>query len=628
MDLSAPSSSGCSSNPINLQIREQQKPEMSTAGPTHDKNLSDNDDSLDFSSTSSSHIANCPTNISDEVSSFSTSESSVTHKIPYHLRRKSSLLSKMKSSSSINISENKSSSSCSSVLDNDDIFIQNDDDDNMVKISNCAESSCGINIVNDVSLGGGLNPCSPSIGCGGGINNPPCQPIPSTPSTPGPSLNMIPSNNTIARNILETPPRTTYSSANDIYQDFCRKKLLIGISSSEYSRPFLSSSSRPVSKIEEIRDNNGTLNLSNHRRDDNLDTSIRPKRKFSVAVRQQQQSLSILSVSSSNDGMLPSNLSTSSSSLGLSMGAGTSNLPTPSFSAAAPSSPSCLSSYVSVSTISPSMLPARKRPRRSYNTSENVSPPNIPVPAEASEVMVPTSLQSCSATLPEASAAVHSVFPNSAAHYLLYALSDEVLLYIFSFLKEKDLCRVAQVCKRFHVIATDTELWKGLYQNLFEYDMPLFHEEPGRFVFEKPENSEFDNPWKESLKQIYHGVHVRPKYINTPDLGRCVTVVDNITNALKEVEGSEQPLIFLHRGLHKSEQILIDSPVNIIGASAGNVAENVVIEHDRDSCCVFSPTSRDAYLGHLTVRFCPAAGSETTHGPKHYSIEVGFCRLL
>jgi len=47
----------------------------------------------------------------------------------------------------------------------------------------------------------------------------------------------------------------------------------------------------------------------------------------------------------------------------------------------------------------------------------------------------------------------------SAAHYLQYELPDEVLICIFSYLFEQDLCRVSQVCKRFQSIANDTELW-------------------------------------------------------------------------------------------------------------------------------------------------------------------------
>ncbi len=47
----------------------------------------------------------------------------------------------------------------------------------------------------------------------------------------------------------------------------------------------------------------------------------------------------------------------------------------------------------------------------------------------------------------------------SGAHYLQHELPDEVLLKIFSYLFEFDLGTVAQVCKRFHTIANDTELW-------------------------------------------------------------------------------------------------------------------------------------------------------------------------
>lgn len=48
---------------------------------------------------------------------------------------------------------------------------------------------------------------------------------------------------------------------------------------------------------------------------------------------------------------------------------------------------------------------------------------------------------------------------NTAAHYLQYELPDEVLLTIFNYLLEQDLCRVSQVCKRFQAIANDTEIW-------------------------------------------------------------------------------------------------------------------------------------------------------------------------
>jgi F-box protein 11 len=43
--------------------------------------------------------------------------------------------------------------------------------------------------------------------------------------------------------------------------------------------------------------------------------------------------------------------------------------------------------------------------------------------------------------------------------YLQEELPDEVLLKIFSYLLEFDLCRASQACKRFQIIGNDVELW-------------------------------------------------------------------------------------------------------------------------------------------------------------------------
>lgn len=51
---------------------------------------------------------------------------------------------------------------------------------------------------------------------------------------------------------------------------------------------------------------------------------------------------------------------------------------------------------------------------------------------------------------------------NSAApaeQYLQEKLPDEVVLKIFSYLLEQDLCRAACVCKRFSELANDPILW-------------------------------------------------------------------------------------------------------------------------------------------------------------------------
>lgn len=103
------------------------------------------------------------------------------------------------------------------------------------------------------------------------------------------------------------------------------------------------------------------------------------------------------------------------------------------------------STSASASSYSASMLPARKRPRRT-----------CPFTGEGGKIEF---FIKC----------MHKIYAtdwlhflgtsNQAAHYLQYELPDEVLLTIFSYLLEQDLCRIGQVCKRFQTIANDNELW-------------------------------------------------------------------------------------------------------------------------------------------------------------------------
>lgn len=123
-----------------------------------------------------------------------------------------------------------------------------------------------------------------------------------------------------------------------------------------------------------------------------------------------------------------------------------------------------------------------------------------------------------------------------AAHYLQYEMPDEVLLTIFSYLLEQDLCRLSLVCKRFNTIANDTELWKRLYQNVYEYDLPLFMPDSCKFVFVKPEDSDFHNPWKESFRQLYRGIHVRPGYQDRKYKGRSIVYFSTVQSALDYVD--------------------------------------------------------------------------------------------
>ncbi|XP_054264711.1 F-box only protein 11 [Macrosteles quadrilineatus] len=235
------------------------------------------------------------------------------------------------------------------------------------------------------------------------------------------------------------------------------------------------------------------------------------------------------------------------------------------------------------------MLPARKRPRRTTSSStETVSGCGTP-----------------------------------AAHYLQYELPDEVLLTIFSYLLEQDLCRVSQVCKRFHGIANDNELWKTLFHNVYEYDLPLFNPAQCRFEFVPPEESEHANPWKESFRHLYRGVHVRPGYQGVARQGRRIAHFDTVQAALDHVDDfTGGSLIFLHAGTYRGEFLVIDSDVAIIGAAPGNVAESVILERESESTMMFVEGAKNAYAGHLTLKFSPDVTSTVPHN-KHYCLEVG-----
>ncbi|XP_070494212.1 F-box only protein 11 [Chironomus tepperi] len=276
-------------------------------------------------------------------------------------------------------------------------------------------------------------------------------------------------------------------------------------------------------------------------------------------------------------------------------------------------------------------LPARKRPRRTYSSND----------ASSATTM-------------------------SAAHYLQYEMPDEVLLTIFSYLLEQDLCRVSLVCKRFQIIANDCGLWKRLYQNVYEYDMPLFNPEHNIMSFVKVEDCDYANPWKESFRQLYHGIHVRPGYQERKYQGRNISYFNTVQaaldyaderNAANNLNGNaqmngvnsnasnsnlsipsaspnlllneenssvqDQPstLIFLHTGIYRGEFLVIDSDITLIGAASGNVAESVVLERESESTVMFVEGAKNAYIGHMTLKFSPDITSTVPHH-KHYCLEI------
>ncbi|CAL1527772.1 unnamed protein product [Lymnaea stagnalis] len=217
-----------------------------------------------------------------------------------------------------------------------------------------------------------------------------------------------------------------------------------------------------------------------------------------------------------------------------------------------------------------------------------------------------------------------------AARYLQHELPDEVMFYIFSFLKELDLCNAAQVCRRFRAITNDHELWKVLYVEVFEYESPLMNPEPRVFQFVSPDDPNYDNPWKESFKQLYRGIHVSRHNIPLCETnkgkrmkGRNIIKFDTIESAYNfaDTEELEDALIFMHSGVYHGEFLLIDSPVSLIGAAPGNVMDHVVIERETESTIMFVEGCKKAYLGYVTLKFSPDSTSTVPHH-RHYALEV------
>ena len=170
-----------------------------------------------------------------------------------------------------------------------------------------------------------------------------------------------------------------------------------------------------------------------------------------------------------------------------------------------------------------------------------------------------------------------------------------------------------------------------MYQHVYEYDLPLFNPAPCRFEFVSPEDSEHANPWKESFHQLYRGVHVRPGYQDLTFQGRNISYFNTVQGALDYADergstgsGSDEngALVFLHAGTYRGEFLVIDSDVALIGAAPGNVAESVILERESESTVMFVEGAKQAYAGHLTLKFSPDVTSTVPHH-KHYCLEVG-----
>ncbi|OBS82990.1 hypothetical protein A6R68_23024 [Neotoma lepida] len=184
-------------------------------------------------------------------------------------------------------------------------------------------------------------------------------------------------------------------------------------------------------------------------------------------------------------------------------------------------------------------------------------------------------------------------------------------------------------CQKEQRVLQRTVWRKRLYMEVFEYTRPMMHPEPGKFYQINPEEYEHPNPWKESFQQLYKGAHVKPgfaeHFYSNPARykGReNMLYYDTIEDALGGVQEAHfDGLIFVHSGIYTDEWIYIESPITMIGAAPGKVADKVIIENTRDSTFVFMEGSEDAYVGYMTIRFNPDDKSAQHHNA-HHCLEI------
>jgi len=206
-------------------------------------------------------------------------------------------------------------------------------------------------------------------------------------------------------------------------------------------------------------------------------------------------------------------------------------------------------------------------------------------------------------------------------------LSNEVLVLIFSYLFEKDLSSVSRVNRRFNRIANDHGLWRNLFEDTFEYALPLYHPTPAKFEFRPPHRwRNHYNPWKESFIQLRHGIHVRPGMARLYQT-RGIDFAENLEQAIaiaesRPLDGRKNRLIFLHTGHYKVEAVNVTQGMEIIGASNHPlITSQVVIESRVDSTIVSGAGSIDTYIGYISIRFNPEKKDPQPH-QYHYALLI------
>ena len=189
----------------------------------------------------------------------------------------------------------------------------------------------------------------------------------------------------------------------------------------------------------------------------------------------------------------------------------------------------------------------------------------------------------------------------------LQNVPEEILMNIFSYLLEIDLCNAAQVCTKFERVSDDQKLWRSLYRNVYQYDRPVRILRQLEFI----EPNKDINHWRDSFKSMYHAVHVRPghraKYETHPMryTGRRIQWCDNVGTAVESCNPHSTkgkiPLVLVHAGNHiLGRSVNLDFSLQLVGAAPGTrIAKNVIV-HSATKLG-FYLQQFNGYLGHITL---------------------------
>lgn len=213
-------------------------------------------------------------------------------------------------------------------------------------------------------------------------------------------------------------------------------------------------------------------------------------------------------------------------------------------------------------------------------------------------------------------ATCHPLPSEAPVPYFQEVLPAEVLVHIFSLLRETDLCHVARVCRRFHEISNLESLWRNLFRRVFELDQACLH--PTASSLKHLSVSQLS--WKEQFSIMHGSAHVYPKMAALPQNhpmrqeAPFVRYYSTISEAVSSSTEDEDTRIIVHPGVY-TESVDLDKPVTLIGAGP----EKVLLVNSSRTVVEVKPSAKDATISNMEIKF---DAPEDSPNVRQYCIRV------